>query len=80
MDTSNLVNTYLFNLKLSLFGLDCLVNVIIFLTDSPQSRAHFFVLFITKLPRRDDVVWFEEGVLRHEIVLSTQVIISVRNI
>ena len=67
--------TYLFRLKLFILGEDCLVDVVILLSDASQSSRHFLVLFIAKLPRRDHIVGFEKGVLGYKAVLSTKVVV-----
>ena len=54
------------------------MDVVIFLTDAPQSSTNFFILFITKLPGGDHVVGFEESIAWDEAVLGTPVIISVK--
>ena len=68
----------MFDLEFSLFLQDRLVDVVVFLTDAPQSRTHFFILFITELPGGDHVVGLEESIARNETVLGTPVIISVK--
>ena len=54
------------------------MDVVVFLTDAPQSRTHFFILFITELPGGDHVVGLEESIARNETVLGTPVVISVK--
>ena len=54
------------------------MNVVVFLTDAPESRTHFFVLFIAELPRGYNVVGFEESIAGDETVLGTPVVISVK--
>ena len=54
------------------------MDVVVFLTDAPQSRTYFFVLFIAELPRGDHVVGLEESIAGDETVLGTPVIISVK--
>ena len=68
----------MFGLELLLLLKDRLVDVVIFLTDAPQSSTNFFILFIAKLPGGDHVVGFEESIAWDEAVLGTPVIISVK--
>lgn len=66
---------YLFYFKLTLFSQDSLVDVVILQADPLQSGTDFFFLFASELPGGNLVVGLEQGVLRHESVLSTEVII-----
>ena len=68
----------MFGLEFLLLLQDRLVDVVVFLTDAPQSSTNFFILFITKLPGGDHVVGFEESIAWDEAVLGTPVIISVK--
>ena len=68
----------MFGLEFRLFLQDCLVDIVVFLTDASQSRTHFFILFIAKLPGGDHVVGLEESIAWDETVLGTPIIISVK--
>ena len=68
----------MFGLELLLFLEDRLVDVVIFLTDAPQSSTNFFILFITELPGGDHIVGLEERVRRHKVVLRIPVIVPVK--
>ena len=54
------------------------MDVVVFLTDAPQSSTHFFILFIAKLPGGDHVIGLEESIAGDETVLGTEVVISVK--
>ena len=68
----------MFGLELLLLLKDRLVDVVIFLTDAPQSSTNFFILFIAELPGGDHVVGLEESVAWDEAILGTPVVISVK--
>ena len=62
--------------KFTLFGQHSFVNIVVFLTNSTQSRTHFFRLFVAKFPGWDDVVGLKECIAWNKVVLSSKVIIT----
>ena len=52
------------------------MNVVVLLADASQRSTHFLVLFISKLPRGDHIVGFEQSIGGHEGVLGTPVVVS----
>lgn len=71
-----LLQISLFLLEFTLFGQHSFVDIVVFLTNSTQSRTHFFRLFVAKFPGWNDVIWLKECIARNKVVLSAKVIIT----